>query len=323
MRLVDSLRILMTSIVDYAGLFPPASLDMATTVANWRRYAAGDHAWMLGRLIIPAVRLDEFEKLLDQTGTPGETEDTWRISALIGENIDGDIDRIFEFNQRHAPGDSEPPESGGENPHLHHAPSTMGGVVIDAIELKAPGSSFIDSAMKIIPEQLEPYFEVPGGSADVRGMIAAMAGTGARAKIRTGGVTPDAFPASRQVSVFIKACSAADVPFKATAGLHHPVRGEFPLTYEAGCARGTMYGFVNVFVAAAAVRAVQAPESDVLAVLEESNPKAFVFTNSGVTWRDKPIDLARLARVRETFAVSFGSCSFEEPIADLKSLGWI
>ena len=85
----------------------------------------------------------------------------------------------------------------------------------------------------------------------VRGLIAAMAGTGAHAKIRTGGVTPEAFPQATSVARFIHACAMADVGFKATAGLHHPVRGEFNLTYEPACPRGVMYGFLNVFMAAA------------------------------------------------------------------------
>ena len=49
---------------------------------------------------------------------------------------------------------------------------------------------------------------------------------------------------------FIRRCIEADVRFKATAGLHHPLRAEFPLTYDAGAPVGAMFGYLNVFLAA-------------------------------------------------------------------------
>lgn len=324
----------MTAMVDYAGLFPPAGLDLPTTLRNWRRYAESEDAWMLGRLIVPVGKLDELASLLERERcVPGLGQDGWRVSCLLSDSLDADIDKVFAFNRRFAPDTAAdaaaPPESFSEA-DLADMPM-LGGVLIDAIELKATSARQVDDAMRIIPEQLEPYFEVPvGGPIDTRGMIAAMAGTGARAKIRTGGVTPEAFPTSRQVAGFLMACAASEVPFKATAGLHHPVRAEYPLTYEAGCARHTMYGFLNVFLAGCLARMGvsggggppgRLSEQDLVTLLEETNPRAFVFQDSGVTWRDKRLDTARLARARETFASSFGSCSFEEPTADLRSLG--
>ncbi len=300
----ESLRILMSGLIDYAGLFPPAALDMRTTVANWAAYRAGERAWMLGRLVVPVARLGEFEQAMLGAPPPtGPDAEIWRITALGGDTLDADIERIFRFNQRHA--------GEGEGP---------GVAVIDALELKAVTSTQIDKAMHAIPEQLEPFFEIPV-TGDLRGLVAAMAGTGARAKVRTGGVTPAAFPSTVELARFLSACAAAEVPFKATAGLHHPVRGSFPLTYEPGCASATMFGFFNVFLAAAFMVTGRAEAGEVAGILEESNARAFAFDDGGVTWRDLRLDTARLSRVRESFAVSFGSCSFEEPVADLEKLG--
>lgn len=331
-RVKDSAGILLTSLIDYAGLFPPAALDMKSVVANWQRYTQGPQAWMLGRLVVPISKLDELHHCLQDAQLPGPGQDPWRLTALVGENLDADIDRIFEFNRQHAsvpegpepkPGDEhDAPDDDDESSNVNDLSDVMGGVFIDAIELKAPTAASVDAAMKVIPEQIEPFFEVNAtGPNDIRGIIAAMAGTGARAKIRTGGITHDAFPSARSVARFLAACSAADVPFKATAGLHHAVRGEFPLTYEPECPRGTMFGFLNVFVAAAFIRSGRFNEADAVQLLEEVNPKTFVFDNAGLTWRDRRLDAARLARARETFATSFGSCSFEEPLADLRTLG--
>src|SRR6185503_6096765 len=109
----------------------------------------------------------------------------------------------------------------------------------------------IDDRLDQLPEDLFPFVEFPAevvNGGDARGFIAALAGHSAAAKVRTGGVTPEAFPAPGKLAEFISACHGAGVPFKATAGLHHPVRAEYPLTYEPGCPRGVMHGFLNVFL---------------------------------------------------------------------------
>jgi len=364
--MLHTTRTLLSGIVDYAGLYPPAKLDMATAVRNYAAYLAGPHAWMLGRFIVPVSRLEEFEREASglfpapaSAGPKGESEppetpDPWRISALVGDDVDADIERVFAFNQRHAPPETDPGghdddgpvADGGEEDDAEddardagapdeagHARSADagntdagvvhglgGGAVIDTIELKAASGREIDRLMTLVPEQLEPYFEVPIKE-DPRGMIAAMAGTGARAKVRTGGVTPDAFPPPEHVARFIAACSAAEVPFKATAGLHHPLRGEFNLTYEPGCPRGVMFGFLNVFLAAAMIKTGEGSEKDAVELLSERDAPSLRFVEQGVAWRDKRLAAARLAMVRESFAISFGSCSFDEPVADLKALG--
>ncbi|MDX2114333.1 MAG: hypothetical protein SFZ24_01760 [Planctomycetota bacterium] len=340
--MVESVRILMSSVVDYAGLFPPASLELRATLEKWRAHASSPEAWMLGRLIVPVSQLKAFAALIRETGgVPGPGAEPWRVSCLLSDELDKDVDRVFEFNRSFAPvipADPDEPRHPllGKPPTLSDSGSldlpdevvASGGVVIDAVEFKASSARKIDEAMNIIPEQLEPYIEIPAsGGVDVRGLVAAMAGTGARAKIRTGGVTAEAFPSAAEVARFILACSAADVAFKATAGLHHALRGSYALTYEPGCPRGTMFGFLNVFVAAALVRSgsvsARGGEGDVVAVLEDTNARNFVFTESGVTWRDRRVDTPRLARVRETFATSFGSCSFDEPVAELRSMNLI
>ena len=76
-----ALTALVSNLIDYAGLFPPASLDMAATVANYAEFVSGDDAWMLERLIVPVARLDEFEAAAAGK-LPGDDDDPWPISAL-------------------------------------------------------------------------------------------------------------------------------------------------------------------------------------------------------------------------------------------------
>lgn len=293
-----SLRALLAGIVDYAGLFPPASLDMATNTRNYADYLAGDHSWMLGRLIIPAARLEEFEASARPHFPTGETP-AWRISALLGEDIEDELEIVAAFNEGHASGETVD-------------------AVIDAVELKASTADRIEEAIELVPDDIYPFFELPS-KGDPRGLIAALAGSEAGAKIRTGGVTPDAFPPAIDIVRFMLACRQAGVCFKATAGLHHPGRAAYRLTYAPDAPTAVMHGFLNVFAAAAAVVAgEEKPER--LAQLIESDAAKMQFVEQGMVAGGMKIPTEALERTRRDFAMSFGSCSFTEPVDDLKAM---
>jgi hypothetical protein len=146
--------------------------------------------------------------------------------------------------------------------------------------------------------------------------------TGAFAKVRTGGFTPDAVPTPGEIADFLCKAAARRVPFKATAGLHHPIRADHPLTYAADSPHAIMHGFINVFVAAAfAWHGID--RASVIGVLHECDPETFEFFDDWLTWRGRSLGTAEIAAARRDFAHSFGSCSFEEPVGDLKALGWL
>src|SRR5690606_10865832 len=94
---------------------------------------------------------------------------------------------------------------------------------------------------------------------------------------------------------------------------------EYPLTYEPGSACGTMFGFLNVFVAAVLLREGM-PEHDVVRLLEERDSTAFTFTDDGLRWRDHAVGTPRIAEARTHFAIAFGSCSFREPVDEIRTL---
>ncbi len=301
----------MSGLIDYAGLFPPAMLDMQPTVENFARDRRGEYEWMLGRLICPATRLKELSEhaaaLMPGTfATSGYrenayTQEPWRISVIANTELDECLDMMQAFNE-------------------HHATELNGLAVADALEIKTPDTETIEDVIERVPDEVFPFCEVPVDE-DCRGLIAAMAGSALAAKIRTGGVEASMMPTCEQVAAFLSACAAADVPFKATAGLHHPVRGDYRLTYELNSKEGTMHGFFNVFIAAALARGAKLGADELVPILEERDASAFTFSSTGVGWRDESVDLIVLAMVRETFALSYGSCSFGEPVDDLKSLG--
>ena len=305
----------MAGLIDYAGLYPPAKLDMQKSAENFARARMGEHEWMLGRFICPASRLREFSKaaavMMPGThATSGyrehaDVQEPWRISAIIDGDLAANLETIAGFNG-------------------HHTREDNGLAVVDAVELKVARAGDIDAAAEAIPDELYPFFEIPAelvSGGDCRGFVTGLAGHMAAAKIRTGGVVPDAFPAPERVAAAIVACQGAGVPFKATAGLHHPVRAEYPLTYEPGCPRGVMHGFLNVFIAAAMIREHGIDAVKATAILEEPDPKNFRFTPEGVRWNGLVLGDAELAEAREGFALSYGSCSFDEPVEDMKKLG--
>jgi hypothetical protein len=137
--------------------------------------------------------------------------------------------------------------------------------------------------------------------------------------VRTGGVTEDAFPDARSLARFLCCCAEHDVRFKATAGLHHAWCGSYPMTYDAGAPSTTMFGFLNVLAAAAFARA-GAAEDTIVEILETQRNSEFRFLDAELTWRDRRVSRQELVESHATFALSFGSCSFEEPMHELRRL---
>ncbi len=129
------------------------------------------------------------------------------------------------------------------------------------------------------------------------------------AKIRTGGLTPESVPSAEYLADFLVEAAARRMAFKATAGLHHPIRS------------ATMHGFVNLFVSAAF--AWHGEQREITRLLNEQDATAFQFREDRLNWRGRSLSTGQIAAARRDFAHSFGSCSFEEPIADLRQLGWI
>lgn len=295
-----TIRALLRGAIDYAGLFPPAQLDMAGAVERFAEYRAGPDAWALGRFIVTSGRLDEFEGAAAAL-LPRELDaEPWPIAMLSGRDPAHDAELIFNFNER-------------------HAKSAPGRAVIDTLESRAGDLEELELRVRSAPAGVTVYVELPW-DLDPADSIAALSNLDARAKIRTGGTTADAFPPPAAVARFIRLCVDQAVPFKATAGLHHPLRAEHPLTYEADSAQGTMYGHLNVLIAAAlADQGLSLEELE--AVLVERDVSTFTFDDEGVRWRNFHADRATIERVRSRVAISFGSCSFTEPLEDLRALG--
>jgi hypothetical protein len=290
-----ALDALLNGLIDYAGLFPPAKLPMADAVRHHAGYLQTGHSAKLGRFILPLARLAEFEgeyAKLDSAAQHG-----WRLSVLSGPDPKVDCAAISAFNTRHA-----------------HAR-------IVSVEAKAASTAEVAEIAAQFPPILEVWIEI-AATPDPAPLLEAVSSARRGAKIRTGGVTPDAFPAAAGIARFLATCHRLSLTAKATAGLHHPLRGEYRLTYEPGAPRGPMFGFLNVFLAAALLRH-GGSEAEAAQLLADSTAANFHHAPESLGWGPRRFSASQLTSTRQSLLRSYGSCSFTEPIEGLQELHWL
>lgn len=298
-RVLPPVRSSFSRLIDYAGLFPPAKLGMAEAIEEYSRSRHGEHAWMLGRFIVPASALPEFDAL-------AQAQDGFERSVIVDAKHDArewfaSAQDVFErLALRERVDCLEVPL-----PRLRSRRETYDATIGQVAML----------AERFGLRNRPIYVELPRDErwADLLDdAMAALARYGLGAKIRCGGVVAEAFPSVDDVAAFIKACSAAKVPFKATAGLHHPVRHR---NAETGF---WMHGFLNLLSAAVFAHRVDA--ETLRAIVEDESSADFVFDEHSLQWRDLPASDEEIAAAREHGFVAYGSCSFNEPVEDLTAL---
>jgi len=282
-------RTLLARAIDYAGLFPPAALSIEDTVDRYARYRGASDRWALGRLVVPAARLAELARVRAGRGLSAEP---WELAVTLGQDWEADRRALDAF--------------GGTD-----------GAEVRAVEGRLTDESTVAALAGFASADVVAYGEVTPGDQAAR-VLAATRAAGLAAKLRMGGVTADLIPASARVAEFLAAVASTGISFKATAGLHHPLRGDFPLTYRPDSPCATMYGYLNLVVAAM-VAGAGGDGSEVRAALEERAVGAISFDDRSLIWRGRSFDEATLAGFRRWFH-GFGSCSFREPIDELSPI---
>jgi len=288
---MSALEALLGRIVDYAGLFPPAALDMEAAVRNYQQYLGGNESWMLGNFLVPAARMGEFDAAF-QKACCGEREAPWTLSIICGGDAADDARAIAEFQQ--------------------------GAAFIGSIEAKASDARAAKEVLERLPAARSRYVEFPPEKA--RDVLPVLGEYGAQAKIRMGGATAESVPGVETVARFLLACAKEGLAWKATAGLHHAVRGVREVVPSGP--RVAMHGFVNVFLAGAQAF-YGADEMALVKTLSEEDAAAFRLADDVIRWHDNAMIVDQIEKVRSEFAISFGSCSFIEPVEDLKQMGWV
>jgi hypothetical protein len=315
MQVTPGLYALLQGILDYAGMFPPARLSLDQAIRNYAQYQIGPDAWLLSRFICPAAQLAELSlhiQLFDPTATLSISA-LGRISQSIEDFLAGlreTLDSIAAFRSDHAAVEAIelvlPP--GIEPPDVFMRAAWL----IESNNLR-PLTPFYEIVLSGDWQRAiaETVMAIASHNASWKGVNCRSAGF----KLRTGGVTADAFPTAEQVAFAITACRDAGVAMKFTAGLHHPLR-----RFDASV-HTKMHGFLNVFDAGVLAHAHPLSPADVQAILEDEQPDHFCFDAGGLSWQDCRATLQQIEAARRNLVLSFGSCSFDEPRDDLHALG--
>jgi hypothetical protein len=289
-----SYRAVLDRLIDYAGLFPPAGLGMSAAVANYAAYQAGSDRWALARFIVPASRLAEFENARLGLPAPEREGGRWPLSVLLGASVEADWAEVNRFRAR-----------------------AGSGVTIESLETRVKSLAEIEALRGIAAAEAELYLECQPG-AELPSSLEAILRIGARAKLRTGGILAEDIPVPEAVLGFIAACAARRLPFKATAGLHHPVGGSYPLTYEVGSACATMFGYLNL-VLAAAVLWTGGSTDHARAALVVQDRSRLAATDTALAWGEVTCSTGAIMQARREFMMAIGSCSFTEPLSEIVS----
>jgi hypothetical protein len=299
-----SLRALLGNAIDYAGLFPPANLELEPALQNYAEYVRHSDAWMLGPFILPLAEFDAAGRSLGHFSS----DHPLRISVLgprtddagaFEQSFSAALDSIAAF--RGACGSA---------------------ISIDQFEMPLPAeldaASFTAVRSSLMTSRLKTFWEAkvdaaPGAIELIAANNSTASGPKLGFKLRTGGVTAGAFPTSSQIATTLLAAGNENVPIKFTAGLHHPVR----LFHDS--VQTKMHGFLNVLGAGVLALEHHWNETQIVRMLDDEDSAAFSFTDDCFAWREWEIATEQI-RVHRELVTSLGSCSFDEPRDDLRGL---
>lgn len=275
------IRPLFAKLVDDAALFPPGNAPMPAAVRGYLDAIAGDHAGLMGVFLCPASRLPE----LIVEVVKAKPAEPVPISLVVDNGL------------------------GGVPKAVSTVESRRNMLRLRMVEMPAPSdvdATWLERVAEFVPEDVvrvvEPVRPAVDRAAWLDG-VRRVARYGCWPKLRCGGLRAGAFPTVTDVADFLAAVCAENVPFKASAGLHHAIR------YRDEQTGFTHHGFVNLMIGVARTLAGREAAS----ALESTDAEALV-----AELNELPDASARA--VRQTFA-SYGSCSLTDPVDDLSRLG--
>jgi len=297
-----SLRALLAHSIDYAGMFPPCSLGLDSAVRNQAEYVLSRDEWMLGAFVLSAEQFDAAKQLVSQF----DAQHPLRIAALGPKTASANafLEALDDAN------------AATRSLSRHNVDL----ISISHLEMFLPKDvdiASLNEARSIVGD-LPVFWEAPPDRTEQTVALLSEFNSDADSptfgfKLRTGGVTADAFPTSMQIAKALVAPATHQLPLKFTAGLHHPLR-----QYR-GEVETKMHGFLNVLGAAVLAAEHLWDANQTAIMLEDENADSFSFTDDFFAWREWRINIKRL-QYRRRFVVSFGSCSFDEPRDDLRAL---
>jgi hypothetical protein len=318
----------MRGIIDYAGMYPPANLNLVDAFRKYCSYLVSQDEWMVSRFVCSLNSFEEIFKKDSATLKMVEGFDFGRwisFSILLNQepkvkdflvSFRKDLEKVSRISEAY-PGKvvadtfefKLPTELNGK--FGTHAMKKMLGEINDILTVSGLFRSRVFIEPPVDDKFKTVFRKLAESSADSNHK-----GSRAGFKLRTGGVTQESFPSVEQIASALDTCKENRIPFKATAGLHHPVRH---MNENSGL---KMHGFFNVFGAGILHYANSLSENELKSIIMDENGAAFSFTNDMFSWNDIPADKGMVEKARNEFVISFGSCSFDEPREDLNSMGY-
>ena len=301
-KLAASLRALLARSIDYAGMFPPCQLELEPSLKNQAQYLRTADAWILSAFVLPVDQFGAAKELLAEFDP---------LHPLHVSVLGPKTEKAAGFSEALAKTDAAIRSLSTHNVDL---------VSVGQLEMFLPADVDLQllSEARSILGSLPTFWEAQPARAEQTISLVAELNSNADSptfgyKLRTGGVTADAFPTSAQIAPALVMPVTHQVPIKFTAGLHHPLR-----QYRDEV-QTKMHGFLNVLGAAVLAAEYKWDARQTALMLEDENADSFSFTNEFFAWREWKIDIKRL-QDRRKFVTSFGSCSFDEPREDLRAL---
>lgn len=306
---VDARRAALLELFDDAAVFPPASREVADALAAHRDHVRGERAWLVRRVLTRASQIDAFVDALSE-------DDDLRVGVVLdGHEADAFTDRVQQDLKRaeSLADDKRVRVTGIEVPLAGRDPDAeLAGLLAGLRATPLPSEAVV--AVEV-PVAGRAAGEVLRG---LKAIVTAKAAGGRDAdrllgKVRCGGQTPTAIPEDVELAGFLRACAREQLPFKATAGLHHPTRRT---NAEHG---GLEHGFLNLLAAAAA--AYQGARLEVIEGHLARSPEQFRLGPGALVVGEDVIEGTILAEVRRDFFHGIGCCDISDPVGDLASLG--
>lgn len=301
----SSTQSFLANLIDYAGLFPPSQLPLEEAIKNYAEYQSDHNSWMLGRFIIPATRLEELDpymslysknKPLPIAAIGQRSSD----AASCLEALKLDLEKITTFCTKY-----------GETVSVDVLELPLPPVIPTSHLLNVIGSEASKHHLQIFCEMTMPlngdWVDQMLCTLDEISEHNRLNETVLGVKLRTGGVTAEAFPTPTQVATVLVGCYERKIPLKFTAGLHHPIR-----MYRDEV-KAKMHGFLNLFTAGMMARVHLLDIDTTAEILADEDPTHFRFTSKGLCWKDLVVPLSEIEQLRKQALYSYGSCSFNEP----------
>lgn len=299
----DALRALLSGSIDYAGLFPPATLPLEAALENYAAYIRSPDAWMLGAFVLPVTKFEDAAASLSQF----DGAHRLRISAL-GTKPDN--------------GATFPPALNAAKKAITSFNAQHGGkAVVDQLEMPLPpkfsDALFDDIDAILASVNVSAFWEAPADDAErTIALLAERNQTSGRNfgfKLRTGGVVASAFPTAVQIAHALVAAVKHRVAIKFTAGLHHPIR-QFHSSVQT-----KMHGFLNVLGAGIMAAEHGWDLRQTATMIEDEDLSSFTCTEESFSWREWKVATAQI-KTHRALITSLGSCSFDEPREDLAAM---